>query len=195
MSKGSEKSNEFKRYRQALAAVYLTTVAGGFVLLAASVAVQLFLPPVVPLEGPRLSAENRDPALMLACNHQVQELYDQLGTETSQLLDAPRRGDDRNLGAAWESFGRRWLRAWHVVNAQCGFEDLVGTMGEPYDRMARVHGDLREMRLKYQSLLVRFDEDQADELRRMKRALERSRTELETLVEKTGGSAGGERSK
>jgi hypothetical protein len=57
--------------------------------------------------------------------------------------------------------------------------------------MARVHGDLRAMRLKYQSLLVRFDEEQSGELRRMQRALKRSRVALEALVEENAGAASG----
>jgi hypothetical protein len=193
VSKGTEKSNEFRRYRQALAVVYITTIAGGFALLAASVAVQLFLPPDVELEGPVLSQENPDPAMLLACNQSVQKLYDELGEVTADLMAAPGRDQSRELGREWEAFGRKWIHDWHVVNATCRFEDLSGSMGEPYDRMAEVHGDLRAMRLKYQSLLVRFDEEQAAELRRMQRALDQSRRALEDLAEEAGGSAGDER--
>lgn len=192
MSKGSEKSNEFRRYRQALTAVYLATIAGGFALLAASVAVQLFMRPHVEIDGPVLSADNPDPAALLACNRDVRKLYDELGETTAHLLEAPRRGDeDVKLGRAWERFGRDWIRAWHRVDARCRFEDLSGSMGEPYDRMAQVHGDLRAMRLKYQSLLVHFDAEQADELREMQRALASSRRALEELERRPAG--GGER--
>lgn len=187
MSKGSEKSNEFRRYRQALAAIYLTTIAGGFALLAVSVAVELFMRPHVELDGPVLSAQNPDPAMLLACNQSVQKLYDDLGNETTRLLEAPRRTDADDLGRAWERFGRDWIREWHRVDAMCRFEDLSGSMGEPYDRMAQVHGDLRAMRLKYQSLLVHFDDEQADELREMRRALARSRNALEKLGEPAAG--------
>ena len=188
VSKGSEKSNEFRRYRQALTAVYLATIGGGFALLAVSVAVELFMRPHVEVDGPVLSAENPDPAMLLECNQQVQKLYNDLGDETARLLDSPRRSDSADLGRSWERFGRDWVREWHRVDATCRFEDLAGSMGEPYDRMAQVHGDLRAMRLKYQSLLVHFDDEQADELREMRRALAQSRSALEKFqIESAAG--------
>jgi hypothetical protein len=51
--------------------------------------------------------------------------------------------------------------------------------------MAQVHSDLPAMRLKYQSLLVRFDDEQAAELVRMRRALESSHEDLATRVPRT----------
>ena len=59
-------------------------------------------------------------------------------------------------------------------------------MGDAYDRMARVHEALPTMRLKYQSLLVRFDDEQADELARMRRDL--SSSEKLLLRERQGSS-------
>jgi hypothetical protein len=191
VSPKSEKSNEFRRYRQILAAIYIATIAGGFALLAASVAKQLFFKPDIALQGPAISAEDPDPVMLLDCNQKVQSLYDELGRTIATLLQSPSKDADQDLGRAWEQFGRRWIHQWHVVDAECRFDELAGSMGEPYDRMAQVHGDLRAMRLKYQSLLVRFDEEQSGELRRMQRALERSRVSLEALVEVEAGAASG----
>lgn len=189
------KSNEFRRYRQILAAIYLATIAGGFALLAASVAKQLFFKPDIELRGPAISADDPDPLMLLACNHKVQTLYDELGQTIARMLrsplQSPSNDDDRDLGREWEQFGRRWIHDWHVVDAECRFDELAGSMGEPYDRMARVHGDLRAMRLKYQTLLVRFDEEQSGELRRMQHALQKSRVALEALVEEKAGAASG----
>ncbi len=185
-----KKANEFKRYRQVLAAVYLTTVATGFTLLATSVAKQLFFHPRVALDGPALSADHPDPQDLLACNQRVTELYEELGDTTTELMSGPPHGVRRPIYSAWEAFGRRWTQQWHQVNQRCRFEELAGSgMSVAYDRMARVHADLRAMRLKYQSLLVRFDEEQADELRQMKQALDRSRQTLQALVDEQAGSA------
>jgi hypothetical protein len=191
VSPRSEKPNEFRRYRQILAAIYFATIALGFVLLAASVAKQLFFKPDIVLQGPAISAENPDPVMLLTCNQKVQSLYDELGQTIAELLAAPAKAAERSLGREWEQFGRSWIHQWHVVDAECRFDELSGSMGEPYDRMAQVHGDLRAMRLKYQSLLVRFDEEQSGELRDMQRALEKSRVALEALVEESAGAASG----
>ena len=162
-------------------------------MLATSVAKQLFLHPTVELDGPVLSAENPTPDDLLACNHRVQQLFSQLGDTVSELMSSPARVGDRKIYSEWEGFGRRWTREWHKVNQRCRFEELSGSgMSVAYDRMARVHADLRAMRLKYQSLLVRFDEEQADELRRMKRALDKSQAVFTALVEDAAPSGSGE---
>jgi hypothetical protein len=56
-------------------------------------------------------------------------------------------------------------------------------MGVAFDRMAKVHAGLPSVRLKYQSLLVRFDEEQAAELAGMRRALDLSRRDLAAQAE------------
>jgi hypothetical protein len=72
-----------------------------------------------------------------------------------------------------------------VTNAQCGFSELADTnLGVAYDRLAQVHGDLQIMWHKYQSLVVRFDDEQAAELVRMRLALDRSRAAFEGGVHK-----------
>ncbi len=162
-------------------------------MLATSVAKQLFLQPTVELDGPVLSAEKPAPADLLTCNHRVQQLFDELGDTVTGLMSSPARNDNRKIYSEWEGFGRRWTQEWHKVNQRCRFEELTGSgMSVAYDRMARVHADLRAMRLKYQSLLVRFDEEQADELRRMKRALDKSQAVFTALIENAapGGQGG-----
>ncbi len=189
MSAGSKKPNEFKRYRQMLAAVYFATIALGSLLLGASVVRQLFFHPTVVLDGPVLSAENPDPEELLACNERVRALFEALGGETTALLAAPPSEHDRKIFTEWEAFSRSWTHEWHLVNQRCRFEELAGSgMSIAYDRMAKVHADLRAMRLKYQSLLVRFDEEQASELRRMRRALDKSSESFRALVEGARGA-------
>jgi hypothetical protein len=176
LPRGSEKVNEFRRYRQLLTALYLGTVSVGFLLLAASVVKELFFRPVVQLHGPVLSAENPDSESLLRCNDEVTSLYEDLDQTTLRLIASPSQRQRTDIIAQWEEFSRSWLRRWDRVDAWCRFSELKDTrMGEGYDRMARIHGDLPAMRLKYQSLLVRFDEEQAAELARMRRSLASSR--------------------
>lgn len=185
MPHGAEKANEFKRYRQTLGGLYSAIIALGFLLLAASVVKELFFRPVVRLQGPVLSAENPSVAHLLRCHRDVLELYQDLDHVTIRLISRPFRGpasDQGDVIGEWEAFSREWLTRWERVNAFCRFSELVDTdMGPAYERMANVHGALPIMRLKYQSLLVRFDDEQAAELSRMRRDLERSEELLREL--------------
>lgn len=180
MPRDAAKPNEFKRYRQGLASLYLAVAGAGILLLAASVARQLlFHQPRVALRGPVLSADDPNPAELVRCNQDVTDLLLRMGAVTADLLAAPTVGRADDLGRRWEDFSRTWLDDWDEVNQRCRFGELAGTtLGLAYDRMARVHGDLPAMRLKYQSLLVQFDDEQAAELARMRRALDQSRAAL-----------------
>lgn len=167
--------SEFRRYRQALSWLYLAVVTAGALLLIASVVHALFLQePVVQLKGDVLSAENPDPASLLRCNEDVAAQLDDLVAEASGVV----RGE-RTL-AHWEQFSRRWLTDWNELNARCRFSELSDSaLGLAYDRMASVHKELPALRLKYQSLLVRFDEEQSEELAAMRNALRLSARALE----------------
>jgi hypothetical protein len=182
---GAEKANEFKRYRQILGVLYSAVIGLGFLLLAASVVKELFFRPVVQLQGPVLSAENPSLEDLLRCHRDVLGMYQDLDRVTARLVSQPlrgREGDDRDVIGEWETFSREWLTRWERVNAFCRFSELADTsMGAAYDRMAQVHGALPVMRLKYQSLLVRFEDEQAAELSRMRRDLERSEKLLREL--------------
>ena len=177
MSKDPKKSPEFKRYRQALTTVYIVVIGLGGILLTASIArALLFRSPTVELTGPKISAENPNPEELKKCNRDVAALLGALGTTTAALMAQPTAEIDRH----WEEFSRNWRKDYDEVNARCRFQELANTnLGTAYDRMASVHADLPAMRLKYQDLLVRFDEEQADELGRMQRALKNSLAALE----------------
>jgi hypothetical protein len=167
-----------------LIALYVSTAAAGFLLLAASVARELlFRTPAVELPRSALKSDAPDPNLLLECNDLVSKQLTSLSTTTSRLFAQPFVDPEANVDALWSEFSRKWRDDWDVTNAQCRFSDLSGTrMGDAYDRMAQVHLALPEMRLKYQELLVRFDEEQAAELAEMRRALDRSR---DALLEQT----------
>jgi hypothetical protein len=186
VSLDSKRSNEFRRYRQALTVIYLGTAAFGFALLTASVFKELFFRrPAVELPQSALTVDDPDPEVLLDCHRRVLELLNQLGTETCELLSSVVPSGDRSeVSARWREFSRAWRDEWDVVNAQCRFSELAETrMGVAYDRLAQVHDDLRPMWLKYQSLLVRFDDEQAAELARMRRALDLSRNAFEKKAE------------
>jgi hypothetical protein len=118
------------------------------------------------------------PAL-LGCHRDLLALLTQLGAKTCDLIQSPTRSDRAAIASAWKDFSKEWRDQWDLVNARCGFSELADSnLGVAYGRMAQVHSDLPSMRLKYQSLLVQFDKEQAAELARMRRALDQSGTAL-----------------
>jgi hypothetical protein len=177
LSEDTNKPAEFRRYRQGLTTLYLAVAGVGGVLLTVSVAQALFWHrPAVALTGPKLSAENPNPEELIECNRDVAELLAALGATTTALM--AEAGPD--MHRRWEDFSRQWRKHYDEVDERCRFSELANTnMGTAYDRMARVHGDLPALRLKYQGLLVRFDEEQADEIDGMRRALDLSLAALE----------------
>jgi hypothetical protein len=172
---------EFRRYRQFLTSLYLAIVGlGGLLITASVIAELLFHEPIVELRGPVISTDRPDPALLLDCNEGVRELLESLGRTTSELMTLPVEQDPQPIKARWEESTRAWRTTWDELGARCRFRELVGKhMGLGYDLMARIHGDLPVMRLKYQSLLVRFADEQATEVARMRRELDLSRQVLE----------------
>ena len=180
-SKRSGDVSEFRRYRKALTAAYLVIAAAGFALIAGSVFKELlFRRSAVEPSLAAISAEDPDPRELLECHRQVLHLLTGLGHETCELLALPPSGSRSELPARWEEFSRAWHAEWDDANARCRFSELADTnLGVAYDRLAQVHGDLQTMRHKYQSLVVRFDDEQAAELARMRRALDLSRAAFE----------------
>lgn len=173
---GSRKPSEFKRYQQALAAVYIGTIGAGALLLAASVVKGLFFRPVVQPQVPTLVAGAPDPIDLSRCHEEVTRLHGDLERIAVERLTAPARGRPPDTAPPWESFERKWLQRWEEVNGWCRFSELAAPgWGQAHDLLANVHSDLLAIRLKYQSLLVQFDKELAAELADMHRALDRSR--------------------
>jgi hypothetical protein len=123
--------------------------------------------------------------VLVECHKDLLWLLTQLGNETCRLIQEPAASDPQGaISSKWQEFSRDWQDEWDLVNARCGFSELANrNLGDAYDRMARVHSDLPSMRLKYQGLLVQFDDEQAAELARMSRALDQSGA---ALRERTG---------
>jgi hypothetical protein len=178
----TNRSGEFRHYRRVLTAIYLGTVTAGFLLLAASIAKELlFRRPAT--DAPRATADRAEPSPeeILRCHAQVLSLLTRLGEKTCELMAVPPvKGDRGELASSWEDFSRSWHHEWDVIDARCQFSELKDAkLGVAHDRLAQVHGDLPTMRLRYQSLLVRFDDEQAAELARMRRALDLAEEALE----------------
>lgn len=152
-------------------------------LLATSVVRHLFFRPVVELAGPTLAASDPSPTDLARCQRDVAGLFDSLDQTAVEIVARPGRVGDREVLGSFEAFSRGWLRQWDEVNAFCRFSELADTnLGATYDRMAEIHGDLAVMRLKYQSMLARFDDEQASELVRLRTEI----AEVRRALERTG---------
>lgn len=189
--------SEFERYRQVVGALMGVGVAT-MILLATSVARELlFRRPTFTSTPTSVIGDDASPHALLECNQLVMEQLVQLSATTNALLERPLKGppadaDDGQhrlnssrgqrsyergaLAKDWKNFSTKWQDQWDVIDARCRFTELAGTnMGTAYDRMAHVYEALPAMRLMYNSLLARFDKQQAAELTQMRRALDSSR--------------------
>jgi len=174
-----KKSNEFRRYRQFLTGLYLAAAACGVMLLVISVVFQLATRIEPEPSNVQISLSQPASGQLLHCHNKVSELYQELGKTTAQLVVQPANGKRPQIGAQWQEFSRNWKKDWKQADHICRFSEALKThRGVAYGRLARVHHDLPTMHLKYQSLLIQFDKQQAAELVRMRRALDRSRTAL-----------------
>lgn len=128
------------------------------------------------------------PEDLVRCHRDVTALYDDLGRQAARLIEPA--DDAAEIMPRWQAFSDSWMKRWHETATWCRFSELAGShMGEVYDRMAQVHGELPTMRLHYQSLLVRFHDSQAAGLSQMKRDLQRSHAQLMRLDNGAGGEA------
>ncbi len=196
MTSKKKRSNEFRRHRQVLIALYLIAATAGFLLLTASVVKELFFrKATVQLSNSSVVADNPGPRELLECHNLVLEQLTQLSTKTSELLARPLqaagKGTDKEWNALnrspserraswksdWKLFSTKWRDNWDLIDARCRFTELAETnLGVAYDQMAQVHEALPAMRLRFNRLVADFDKEQADELRQMRQMLSDSRT-------------------
>jgi hypothetical protein len=180
VAREQKRPGEFQRYRRALLAVYLLAAAGFALLLVASIVKDLFFRGA----GVARAAASTDRAKVadpLECHERVTDLLTGLGVAAGKLVAGPAtdQDDDRALPSMWEEFSRTWRDEWDVAAARCRFADPTAGAATPaFQRLATVHGGLPAMRLRYTSLLARFNEEQAAELARMRRALDLARRDL-----------------
>ncbi len=190
MTSKKKRSNEFRRHRQVLTALYISAASAGFLLLTASVAKQLFFhKPTVQLSSSSIVADNPGPGELLECHDLVLEQLTQLNTKTTELFARPLTAAGTDEAASrspsqrsaswksdWKAFSTKWRDRWDHIDARCRFTELAETnLGAAYDQMAQVHEALPAMRLKYNRLIADFDKEQADELRQMRQMLNDSR--------------------
>lgn len=152
-----KKSGEFRRYRQALAGVYLTLVAGAFALLAASVAKALLFPP--------------------PSNAETEASVAQCEAEAMRLLEAFEERAIRAVRAAdTDSDGWREL-ADEVSTLRHRCLTRAGTAGPRGVALADALEALSEVERGFRRVVNQVEEEVAGPRQRVRRALARARGE------------------
>ncbi len=176
--KKSFTQNELRPYRQTMYVLYGIVTAVGFIWIAASVLLDTFARPRSPTDPSALSSAEGPPLDRAVCAERVRSLLFGLGDTTHQLLDLPHKERKPQISKSWESFQAKWQLEWQDVRTRCGFDRQAPSGSVAQSRMAQVHRDLPAMQHKYESLLARFEEQQAAELARMHTALDQTETAL-----------------
>jgi len=175
------KSGETKGLARTVKTIVLSAAIVGGTVVTASVIAGLWFP---ARNRPAVAVSDRpSPEELLRCNRDVSELLEDLATNAARLVTAPKEnGSPATVSTRWTQFSRQWQERWREVDGHCRFSELAGTrLGVGYDRMARVHEGLQETHLRYDSLIRRFDNEQADELTSMRQALAKSRASLSRI--------------
>ena len=164
----------------------MVLVTGLILLLIASVLGGLLLPRSRTAVVPEFAVEDLNSKEGLTkCHQDVTELYSSLGSKTSDLLATPlKEGAYSRISQDWKRFTTRWTRKWTEVDARCRFQEASDLkLGATFDRIALVHAGLPSMKLKYQTLLRHYEDEQAAELARMRKALDLSARALRSPPE------------
>lgn len=110
-----------------------------------------------------------------ACHADVEKLYVELVDEGAE---AERQGGaSAEAAARWDAFQKSWKEAWQEVGTRCALGE--DRRGPGLERMAWVHRSLPAIARKYRERLARFDRELAPDLAELRRALDKSRSELE----------------
>jgi len=161
--------------------MYLSLAAIGGLYVGVSVLASLTWARETVPDGPRAGEVSTQH--VLACQADANRLLDELGRSASELVDI-RDSADGSVSSRWAQFTTGWKREMQAVDERCGFSELQGSgLGVHYDRIARVYEQIPETFLRYDNLVRRFDNQQADELLSMRRALEKSKKALERRTE------------
>lgn len=157
MSREGKKSGEFRRYRQALAGVYLACVAGAFALLAASVAkALLFAPPLSP----------RAEAALADCESSTLELLDGFEAETAKTIEDYRGPEETH--ERWRELAQRAA----ALRARCLTQSTGGARDASLTEALQALGQAER---GYRNMIDQFEDEVVGPRERVRRSLARAR--------------------
>jgi hypothetical protein len=174
-----ESKPEFRRYRQGLQIATFGTTAIIIAWLIASVAHSLFAHPAVRPSATFFSGRADDLDALLACQADVETLFDDLNRKLFDLQALGARYDIQQA-EQWEAFSKSWLRRRREVGARCRFDELKGHgLGAAYDHLAVVYDELEGAQRAYAVLLYNYIDHHASRVDDIRHALESSRKTFE----------------
>jgi hypothetical protein len=181
---------EFRRYRQAVWGLTFGTTAIIVAWLIASVAHALFARPAVQTSSTAGVVPGDDVDVLLACQADVESLFDTLNRKLFDLQALGARYDIQRA-EQWEAFSKRWRQRRQEVGARCRFDELRNRnpeLGATYDRLQVVYDELDEVQRAYAVLLYNYIDHHASRVDDIRHALETSRKALEAVRAARGGA-------
>ena len=121
--------------------------------------------------GPLISAQADNPAELLRCHKDLDQLLGELHQETFSI-QAKALKFNFDPAAEWRNWSPGWIRRWKIVGRRCRLSDLRGRgVHHAIDALADIHGALEELQLSYTGVMDRFVENYSERLRTLKHKL------------------------
>jgi hypothetical protein len=161
---------EFRPYRRFVSLAILAFVILGSIYLLVSVGVTIYRRQHAVLTGLPIGAI-ASRADIEGCHEELSDVTDGLEKhlENFHRLVAHYDADEAQRWAEDRSF---WLGQWRAAGARCQFDEVRGgKLGKEWEQLGVVHTELRETEASYTKELIRFGQDQAPRLDRIRERL------------------------
>jgi hypothetical protein len=133
-----------------------------------------------PLTGPRIT-ERAKPDEIRSCHRDLERLATDLHRETFSIQAKALRYET-DPATEWRNWSGAWQNSWRSLGWRCRLQDDQG--GNPaLEKMASIHGALRDLQHSYSGVMDRFMESYAQRLRRVRREL----TDVRTMIDRHAG--------
>lgn len=161
---------EFRPYRRFVSLFILTFVSLGSVYLLASVGVTIYRRQHAFFSGAPVGAV-ASAAEIESCHDELTDVTDGLEKhlENFHRLVAHYDADEAQRWAEDQAF---WLGQWTAAGARCRFDERRGgKLGKEWEQLGVAHAELRETEASYTKELLRFGQNQAPRLDRIRENL------------------------
>jgi hypothetical protein len=133
-----------------------------------------------PLTGPRI-AESAKPDEIRLCHRDLERLATDLHNETFSIQAKALRYET-DPATEWRNWSEAWQNRWRLLGWRCRLQDDLGG-NKALEKMASIHGALRDLQHSYSGVMDRFIETYAQRLRRLRREL----TDVRTMIDRRAG--------
>jgi hypothetical protein len=162
---------EYRRYRRFVSWFILTFVSLGCAYLLTSVAVTIYRRRNAVPSGASVG-ESATAADLLSCQEELTDVAHGLERHLDNFHLVSHY--DADEAQRWASDRRFWLGQWKAADERCHFAATrPGKFTKEWEQLAVIHAELRETEASYSKELLRFGQDQAPRLDRIRERLDR----------------------